>query len=176
MPFDFDRLQRDLIRASKQAIAEAKRTHPREQICAFGLYSDEGAMTVCPSIDFASARAARLKKTPEYPADMTFATAEWALESVGGEAIFDKVCERLSDHLEDHPRGFAPFRRALFDTCVDALATLRTKRVVPAECLLVFAVSDSTPAPRTDAARFARLNPGQPKLLATYRGWLRAFE
>jgi Domain of unknown function (DUF4303) len=173
--FDFERLQRDLIRASKQALAEAKESHPREQICAFALYSDEGAMTVCPSIDFASARAARLTKTPAYPADMTFATAEWALESVGADPAFDKICKRLSDHLDAHPRGFVPFKRALFETCVDALATLRAKRVVPADCLLVFAVSDGDPSPRIDAARFARLNPGQPALLGTYRAWLRAF-
>lgn len=174
MTFDFERLQRDLVRASKQALAEAKRAKPREVVCAFALYSDEGAMTVCPAIDFVSARTARLKDT-EFPDDMTFAPAEWALESVGAEAAFDKICARLADHLEANPRGFTGFRRALFDTCVEALAELRSKRALPADGMLVFAVSDAAPSPRTDAARFARLNPGQPALLARYRAWLRAF-
>ena len=170
--FDFVRLERDLIRAARKALAEARRAHPRETICAFSLYSDEGAMTVCPAIDFASARDQRIAQTPEYVSDMTFAPAEWALESVGAEDEFDAICKRLSDHVGAHPRQFGRFRRALFATCVDALAQLRERRAVRASCLLVFAVSDATPSPSLDGARFVRLNPGHPA--TAYRAWLRA--
>lgn len=171
MAFDFDRLQRDLVRASKRALAEVKRTHSRDEICAFALYSDDGAMTVCPSIDLASARVARLAGSPDFPGDAMFAPAEWALESVGADDAFDKLSERLANHRAANPKGFASWKRDLFATCVDALAALRDGRTVRPECLLLFAVSDAAPT-RADRTRFARLNPDQPALLEAYRAWI----
>lgn len=175
MTFDFPRLRRDLVRASKRAIAEAKRARPREAICAYAIYSDAGAMTACPSLDFVASRDERIAGSPDFAGDMTFATAEWALESVGARVAFENICDRLRAYLEAHPRGFARFRRALFDTCVDALDDLRRARAVPRDALLLFAVSDSAPSVRRDAQYFARLNPDAPRATAArYRAWLRA--
>lgn len=173
MSFDFERFRRDLAGAAKKALAEARREHPGETICAFALYSDDGAMTVCPAIDFASAREGRLSESPDHAADMKFATAEWALEAFGADVAFDKLSKRLAAHLAAHPRGFARFRRTLFETCVDALATLRDNKVVRGDCMLVFTVSDGTPMPRRDGAWFARLNPGLQAEVKAYRAWLR---
>lgn len=46
---NFIQLQQKIEEASKKSFLEMYEQHKEEDIYAFALYSDEGAMTVCPS-------------------------------------------------------------------------------------------------------------------------------
>ena len=46
---DFDILKQQIETAAKNAFLEMYKKHGTEDIYSFALYSDEGAMTVCPS-------------------------------------------------------------------------------------------------------------------------------
>lgn len=175
--FDFDDLRARLVAASTRALAEVRRRYRADPVCAFALYSDDGAMTVCPAMDLTSARAARIAGDPAHAADTTYAPPEWALESVGAERAFDAICERLSDHLDAHPREFRAFKAALFETCLQALEELRDGgrfRGGP-EVLLMFAVSDGDLRPTVEVARLRRLmgsrSPHVAALRALARTW-----
>lgn len=49
--FNFTNLQREIEAASKLAFEELLSLSPAEDFCAFALYSDSDALTVCPSVN-----------------------------------------------------------------------------------------------------------------------------
>ncbi len=175
--FDFAALRTRIIDASVRALAEVRRQHPGDPVCAFALYSDEGAMTVCPAMDLASARAARLAGDPDDAADAAFSPAEWALESVGAERAFNAICDEVGDHVSTHPEQFEAFRDALFETCLQALEVLRDRAVFGrgADVLLQFAVSDAELRPRLELRRLTRLMGPRSPHVAAFRRWIRTW-
>lgn len=44
-----DEFVRLIKESAKRCFSELRSANPEEKFCAFALYSDEGAMTVCPS-------------------------------------------------------------------------------------------------------------------------------
>ncbi|MBS2030195.1 MAG: DUF4303 domain-containing protein [Deltaproteobacteria bacterium] len=54
---DFELLQTEIVATCRQAFRDIRVAHPNEEICAFALYSDDGAMTVCPAFGPAAGSA-----------------------------------------------------------------------------------------------------------------------
>jgi hypothetical protein len=183
-PFDFAALEQKIVAATLQAFGEVARAHPDESVCAFALYSDDGALTVCPAFDLASRRAARIARAnDEDEADCyTFAPAEWALEGFGG-AAFNDICtalrtwvvEEVGDLLlawQADGDAFVAFRAQLFETCIRVLERLRAEGAFDAypDLLLLFAVSDSDPVVEDELRMLKRLN-GDSPYVAQFHRW-----
>src|SRR5689334_17103857 len=94
-PFDFAALEVEIRKAAKRAFQEVASAHPEEQLCAFALYSDDGAMTVCPSINTAQHLAAMQRKYPDEAPYYKFATPEWKYEATGADEAFRAICEKV---------------------------------------------------------------------------------
>ena len=125
--------------------------HRAEDLYSFALYSDEGALTVCPAANTLAYLAAQ---PPEDQLYAKFEPAEWAYERCGAEAQFEELSRQLRTHVlaEDlAEEAFEQFRQQLYATCVAVLDELRELRffdqAAGREVFLLFSVSDSdTPA------------------------------
>ena len=151
MPFDFQHFQQQLTLATRDAFLELLAAHHAEEFYSFALYSDEGAMTVCPSANTLAHLAAQ---PPEDLSYAKFEPAEWAYERSGAAAQFDELSRQLRTHVLDEALAeeeFEQFRQQLYATCVAVLDELRQQRffdqAAGREVFLLFSVSDSdTPA------------------------------
>ncbi len=161
--FNFDRLQDDIIAAAQAAFSEVLATRPSDDLCAFALYSDSGAMTVCPAMCTTGFLATKARDEPEEYLFYKYSPSEWPFEAAGAEAAFGNICKSLRDHLdliEDDEEAFAAFRRSLMATCVQAQAQLKqtffAKR--PDDFLLLVTISDDDEPAEELLARVDRLN------------------
>jgi hypothetical protein len=173
--FDFVALEDRIVAASRAAFQDVAKKHPGEEICAFSLYSDGGAMTVCPAFDVVSRREKRLASSTD-PGWDTFGTPEWALEGFGAAKDFNQICSTVFDHamiVESDDATFEPFRDGLFETCLRALERLRRERVIPPDLLVVFAVSDHEFSRAQSLAHMVRLNGETSPHVVKFRKWMK---
>lgn len=175
--FDFATLEATIIRACRAAFEDVAAAHPNEAVCAFALYSDEDAMTVCPSFDLVSRRDARLAKHADDPDVYTFETAEWALEAFGARDAFRDICTTVRTHvmqLDDDDA--ASFKAQLFETCIRTLERLRAEGAFDGYpgLLLRFTVSDTDVEAKDEVALMERLNGASP-YVEQYRRWTKTW-
>lgn len=177
MEFDFQQFAQQLTQATRAAFTELLAIHPTEAFYSFALYSDEGAMTVCPAANTLAHLAAQAPDNLPYA---KFEPAEWRYEMVGAEAEFDALSGQLRAQLAEDfaaPDGFAQFRRQLYATCVDVLDALRQQRFFDEAAgrpvFLLFSVSDGDPSPEEQAQLVSRLNHNAYR--AEYLAWLRTW-
>jgi hypothetical protein len=160
MPLDFTALAAQITQAAQAAFLEILARHRDEGVYAFALYSDEGAMTVCPATN-------TLDYLAQQPADEAafykFEPAEWKYEMVGADEQFNAICTQLRTALEELPddddAAFEAFRQQLYATCVQVLDDLHQARFFQQaaghEVFLLFSVSEYDPDP-ADTARMVR--------------------
>ena len=111
---NFDILRQKIEHATKQAFIEMFENYGVDEIYGFALYSDEGAMTVCPSTN-------TLKHLAVFDQndDLTyykFEPAEWKYEALGADKEFDEICDSLRNVLEIYgtdDRWFERFQKQL---------------------------------------------------------------
>ena len=175
MQFDFQQFAQELTRAARAAFTELLAQQPEEQLYSFALYSDEGAMTVCPAANTLAYLAAQPSDSLPYA---KFEPAEWKYEMVGADTQFDELSRQLSARLAEdfaEPDGFERFRQRLFATCVDVLAELREQRffdeAAGGPVFLLFSVSDSDMSTAELAQVVSRLNDNEYR--DEYLVWLR---
>jgi hypothetical protein len=171
MSFDFASLEHEIAAATRLAFDDFTRAHPEEPPCAFALYSDDGAETVCPAFDVATRRDARIAKYPEEPDVYTFCTPEWAFERFAGER-FTAICTTVSAHgrkLDDEQ--LAAFKESLFESCIRVLERLRAEGAFDAypSLLLMFDASDCDLNTEDQLRTMTRLNAGLPWVEQYYR-------
>ena len=190
--FDFAELEARIIAASKAAFEDVRQAHAAEQICAFALYSDDGAMTVCPAFDLVSRRDRRVAKYPDDANAYIYSTAEWALEAFGARESFNDICTTVRTFVLDnldhpyqglaswsvnlHATGFESFKQRLFETCMCALENLRVDGTFHAypNLLVMFAVSDDGLEPADEQRMMQRLN-GDSPCVEQFRRWHETF-
>jgi len=148
---DFIELQKKIEFATKQAFLEMYEKYGKEGIYAFALYSDEGAMTVCPStntLDFL--------KTKEKDDDFVyykFEPAEWKYEMEGADELFNEISKRCWDEVsrieendDTYDEEFEKFQKQLYETCIEVLEKLKSenffKQVIGEDIFLLFTVSE----------------------------------
>ena len=183
--FDFAALETRIIAATKLAFKDVRRVHAQEHVCAFAIYSDSGAMTVCPAFDLVSRRDQRVADHQDDASYYTFASVEWALEGFGGAKAFNDICTTVrtvvltdldADDSSTRTR-FASFKQQLFETCKCALEKLRSDGAFNAypDLLVMFAVSDEGDLkPATELRIMQRLNPGSP-YVSQFRRWTKTW-
>jgi len=149
MNFDFEELRIKIEDATRNAFKEIVEKHKEEDIYAFALYSDEGAMTVCPS----SNTQLHLNSI-EYDDDLAyykFTPFEWKYEMQGADEEFNTISKSLYNYLlkEDTDcvdEEFGNFQMRLYNICIEVLAKLKKeeffKNILGKDVFLTFEVSD----------------------------------
>ena len=178
MAIDFQALKSQLTQATQAAFTEVLAQHRAEGIYSFALYSDEGAMTVCPATNTLAHLATQPLEDQLYA---KLEPAEWRYENVGASAQFDAICRQLGtqalyEALEEE--AFEQFRQQLYTTCIDVLADLQQQgffdQAAGREVFLLFHVSDSDTPAEELAQLVRRLNPNAHG--DEYLAWLRTWE
>lgn len=163
MNVDFAALAQQLRLATQAAFQELITQHGAEGIYAFALYSDEGALTVCPAANTLAHLATR--PTDDEAEYYKFEPAEWKYEMVGADEQFEALSRLLRTAVcthDDDQAWFDAFRQQLYGTCVRVLAELHQERffqqAAGQEVFLTFRVSDEDPDPAADARLVRQLN------------------
>lgn len=163
--FDFSLFSTQVEQAARSAFQELAAAHPAESLCAFALYSDDGAMTVCPSTNTRAHLESKLKAFPDDAAYYTFAPAEWALEAKGASVAVEELCTALRTHvmgIEDDEDAFEAFRSDLAEACIAALERLRREgffeQTAGGAVLLLFQASAGDPEIAAERRMIERLN------------------
>jgi len=151
---NFHELEINIEEATKKAFKELFTKYSHEEIYCFSLYSDEGAMTVCPSmntIDFLNKLNDEEKEELAY---YKFEPAEWKYEMVGAIEEFNEISTKLRTELEKNnfeneyknEKTFLEFRNRLFEICINVLKRLKNedffRKITGQDVFLVFSVSD----------------------------------
>lgn len=164
MDFNFKELALAIESATRKAFIEIAQKHKSERIYAFALYSDEGAMTVCPATN-------TLDFLDSSPKDDTlyykYEPAEWIYEGDGADDDFSDICSQLFDEVDDEKYYedellFDAFQSSLYQTCVDVLLKLKQenffKDIVGHDIFLMFSVTDFEQDRRFLAETISALN------------------
>jgi len=152
---DFKKIEQRIEKATKKAFIEMFEKHKEEEIYSFSLYSDEGAMTVCPStntIDFLKNLNEKEKEELPY---YKFEPAEWKYEMVGADEDFNEICKNLREELEKNEfldndeyneKWFLKFQKDLYQTCINILKKLKKedffKKITGRDIFIIFSVSE----------------------------------
>lgn len=129
-------LEEAVYQAATAVFTNLQAAHPDEQFYAFALYTDGGAMTICPAASSREALSRKLAKEGIDAADedvlyYTWSTSEWPYESWQGER-FNDICTALRESLpseEDHEH----FLAQVFQTMTNAMARVRDDGVFTSE-------------------------------------------
>lgn len=159
--------------AARQAFLEMFEKHGKEGICAFALYSDDGAWTVCPATNTTKHLEEEEKKGYEYGLHYyLYDTAAWKYECDGADELFSEICKfcrntacAIEKNKETREKEFPKFQKLLFETCIEVLEKLKTenffKQIVGKDIFLLFTVSDYDYNPKDFERTVSRLNDGK---------------
>lgn len=142
---DFEILKQQIEAAAKKAFLEMYEKHGAEQIYSFALYSDEGAMTICPATN-------TLQMLDEDDEDLLYykyEPAEWTYEMEGANDDFNEICTRLRSELDQNSENdewFEDFQAKLYTACIEVLEKLKNenffRQITGRDIFLIFTVSD----------------------------------
>ena len=127
---DWVDLEKRVYKAAKSSFSSLKSAHPNEEFYVFALYTDSGAMTICPSAN--SFRGLEDKIGQEEEEDRTheavqyykWASSEWAYEAWQSEE-FEGVCKALRESAERS--DFESFQAQVFQVMTNALHLLKNE-------------------------------------------------
>lgn len=144
--FNFNVLKTQIEQATKNAFIELFNKHKDEGIYAFALYSDEGAMTVCPSTN---TRKHYERASPEDLWYYKFEPAEWKYEMQGANEEFNAISKIVATEVaktDDNENRFLEFRKKLYDSCIEVLTKLKRENffttISGTDIFLTFSVSE----------------------------------
>lgn len=182
MEFDFEKLASSIEDATRSAFIELVAKHKQEQIYAFALYSDEGAMTVCPSANTIEYLQTKPERDQIY---YKYEPAEWKYEAKGAEQAFSSICSMLYDEVEDEKYEedqdevlFGVFQSSLYEVCIAVLDKLKRegffKAVLGYDVFLMFSVTDYEMDKEELAAMISLLN--EEPYLSEYLNWMKTWK
>ncbi|MBO9694414.1 DUF4303 domain-containing protein [Chryseobacterium sp.] len=171
---DFEILKQQIEEAAKKAFLEVYEKHGAEEIYCFALYSDEGAMTVCPA-------ANTMKVMEDVDEDdalyYKYEPAEWTYEMEGADKEFNDICTQLRAELnrhDDDDQWFEGFQTQLFFTCIEVLEKLKNEnfftKITGKDIFLIFTVSDYEFEKKDLKDLIIRLNDNEYK--SEYLNWM----
>ncbi|AVF49094.1 MULTISPECIES: DUF4303 domain-containing protein [Elizabethkingia] len=155
MNLDFEKLAIEIEAATRKSFQEIVANHAAENIYAFALYSDEGAMTVCPATNTMDFLVTRPQDDLTY---YTFEPAEWCYEGSRPGDGFSAISHQLYEAIEaieedqedeyddDNDEEFEEFQQTLYQTCFEVLLKLKKenffRNLVGKDIFLMFSVTD----------------------------------
>ena len=128
---------------------------------AVALYTDDGALTVCPAASTVADQAARVaalgpRKRAEAD-DYRWSVGEWADDVAAPE--FDVLCTRVRAQAQAHKDGFAAFRAMLHEAMMTALEDADTHGLFDGQRAARFVtITDSADAAGLERESAERLN------------------
>ncbi|KAA2217772.1 DUF4303 domain-containing protein [Chryseobacterium sediminis] len=174
---DFEILKQQIENAAKKAFLEVYEKHGAEGVYSFALYSDEGAMTVCPAANTVKAMEMADEEDAFY---YKFEPAEWTYEMEGADKEFDDICTQLRAELNKHDdddQWFEGFQSKLFSTCIEVLEKLKNEnfftKITGKDIFLIFMVSDYEFEEDELKDLIVRLNDNEYK--SEYLNWMAAW-
>jgi len=175
---NFIQLQQKIEDASKKAFLEMYEQHGEEEIYAFALYSDEGAMTVCPSTN--TVRFLEQNEDEDDRLYYKYEPAEWRYEMQGANQEFNAISKALYDEvmkISDDEEAFTQFRENVFAVCIDVLEKLKNEdffsQITGKDVFLIFSVSDDVFSAGELESIINRLNDNAYK--AEYLDWMKTW-
>ncbi len=171
---DFEILKQQIEDAAKKAFLEVYEKHGAEEIYSFALYSDEGAMTVCPAANTMKAIENADEEDALY---YKYEPAEWTYEMEGADKEFGEICTRLREELtkhDDDDQWFDSFQNKLYFTCIEVLEKLKNEnfftKITDKDIFLTFTVSDYEFEEKDLKDLIIRLNDNEYK--SEYLNWM----
>lgn len=181
--FDFAELADRIAAACRAALAEISERCGDDPVRAFALYTDDGAMTVCPALATERQLRTLVDANPDEADFYRFSPTEWPMEGEGAEQAFDTLCTRVRTHVmaleeapEDDSAAFEAFRERLLETFVQVLERLRAEDPAFADpqLMLLVTVSDGDEDASVLRHRVARLNGAD--IQQQFAAWTAAWE
>jgi Domain of unknown function (DUF4303) len=127
--FNFEQFKFKLKQSTKKNFLQLKEEN--KDICAFGLYSDESAMSISISYNTAIHLNELQDEDPDEKTYYKWSPGEWICESdVIGD--FEELNEELKPSAEErfsNDDEFLEFRDSLFNTAVEVLSELKSEGV-----------------------------------------------
>ncbi|MFZ6756002.1 DUF4303 domain-containing protein [Undibacterium sp. Ji50W] len=165
-------LQIKIEQSAKLAFSQVMHKYPNEDFCAYALYSDADATTICPSMNSTNHLSIKVAEDVDDKEYYRWSPAEWAYEFEGAEHF-----SRLSQFLLAEFSSMSSstdrdkFKQKVYECCVSALENLKNEGFFAAEKLspiVVFSISDSTNEQENNW--ISRLN--DPAAASDFRKWL----
>ncbi|MBN9298718.1 MAG: DUF4303 domain-containing protein [Filimonas sp.] len=174
---NFEILKQKIEAAARKAFIEMYDQHNAEGIYAFALYSDEGAMTVCPSTNTLKHLESADKEDLDY---YKFEPAEWKYEMQGADDDFNSICDELREELdknEDNDEWFKDFQKRLYDTCIEVLEKLKQenffRNITGKDIYLTFTASEYEFSNKQSKDIVTRLNDNEYR--TEYLNWMKSW-
>ena len=173
--FDFNSFKLEMEEMARAAFKYYVEKH--DDIYAFSLYSDEGAMTVCPGGNTVSFLDENGADDYEY---YKFSPEEWLYQGDGADELVGKLCNKLRDVLdeyEDDDSWFEWFQENLYQSCFGVLLKLKNgdffRKTAGRDSFLIFAVTEFEMAPEKLKSMAQALNDNSyaPEYLDWVESW-----
>jgi hypothetical protein len=181
---NFEILRQNIEDATKKAFIEIFEKYGADEIYGFALYSDEGAMTVCPSTNTIKPLTTVDQEDLVY---FKFEPAEWKYEMKGADEEFNEISKQLRYELEKNEylendkyneEWFLKFQSELYETCIIVLEKLKNenffRQIVGKDIFLLFTVSEYEFETKDLKKTIERLNDNEYK--TEYLNWLKTWE
>ncbi|KPX30546.1 hypothetical protein ALO70_200151 [Pseudomonas amygdali pv. eriobotryae] len=135
-----DALKENIRIAVDKIIDQILSEFPKDQICAFALYSDSDARTLAPSFNLKAHLNSMQAEDPDDKAYYKWSPAEWSHEFYRAD-FFDEVSKELEKLSESVGEGesFERYRKEVFESCVTILKEFKHRFN---DSIFVFAVTD----------------------------------
>lgn len=178
---DFAELSQQIEQAARDAFIEqlACAGAVSETLYSFALYSDEGAMTLCPSsntLEFVEQNAPTKDQT--YYRLEPF---EWKYEMQGADQQFSQLSKQLYEYceqVEDDEQLFEQFQQKLYTTGFEVLLKLVQEdffaRTAGREIFVIFSVSEYEFERQKLAEMVTQLNPNN-NYKDMYLSWMKSW-
>ncbi|WP_439893718.1 DUF4303 domain-containing protein (plasmid) [Ralstonia sp. 25C] len=169
---NFDELCAKIELAASQAFSLVREKYPGRGFCGYALYSDLDAVTVAPSVNSVGHLQKMISDDPDDAVYYRWSPDEWDHEFEGAD-FFKDISASLRNEVKkmDSEDKREAFRRSVYECCVAALESLKSKGFfsdMNDADVLVFTISDAENALESDW--IARLN--RPDLAKEFRDWI----
>ncbi|KPZ10248.1 DUF4303 domain-containing protein [Pseudomonas syringae group genomosp. 3] len=137
---DIDNLKEKIRVAVELAIESISIKFPKEEICAFALYSDSDARTLAASFNLKAHLNSLQAEDPGDKVYYKWSPAEWSHESYEVH-LFDDISSKLAKLSDTLGEGenFEQYRKTIFESCVCVLEAFKNRL---GDSIFVFAVTD----------------------------------
>ncbi|WP_024680893.1 DUF4303 domain-containing protein [Pseudomonas syringae] len=137
---DIGKLEENIRVAIEKVITRILAEFPKDEICAFALYSDSDARTLAPSFNLKAHLDTMQAEDPDDKTYYKWSPAEWSHEFYGAD-FFDDISKELARFSDAAGEGksFELYRKEIFEVCVNVLNEFKSKL---SDSIFVFTVTD----------------------------------
>jgi len=172
MEFNIKKFKSELKSITKSTFQKCLKKVDTTEICGFGLYSDNSAMTISVSLNTRDHLEEMRVDDPEYATYFRWTMGEWKYELINAEA-YKELNEILQKtHFEGTDVAFSAHRNKIYNCAVEVLAELKQEGIfttMEEDFVLMFAVSDFS-EPELETSFVKKLN--NEELTNEFEVWL----